>query len=188
MARINLRNFLTLFRAIEVDGAEEGPEVSQDIQLVYVADDLRQANYIYAGAGISEAAVIGENAIISLQCRNRRGLEVMQVSMIVAIPGFGEQIRLWTSEPAPTITGAANLLSVLRTTGLQGLPAGPLSVAQSGTIVSASIPVTTFVMLDTHGFQTPFFINEGQHFNCAFGAANTVVIVGIRWRELRLFP
>jgi len=188
MARKNLRNFITLFRAVDVDDAEAGPEVSEDIQLVYLADDLRQANYIYAGAGISEAAVVGENAIISLQCRNRRGLEVMQVSMIVAIPGFGEQIRLWTSDPAPAITGAANLLTVLRTTGLQGLPAAPLSIAQSGTIVTAAIPATTFVMLDTHGFQTPFFINEGQHFNCAFGAANTVVIVGIRWREFRLFP
>jgi len=49
MARKNLRNFINLFRAVAVDDAEAGPEVSEDIQLVYVADDLRQSSYIYGG-------------------------------------------------------------------------------------------------------------------------------------------
>lgn len=188
MGRVSLRNFLTLFRAVQVDDADRGPEVSEDVQLVYLADDLRQANYIYAGAGGVEAAVIGEHAIVSLQCLNRRGLEILQVSMFVAIPGFGEELRLWTSDPAPTITGGANMISILRTTGLQGLPAAPLSVAQRGTILSANLPADTFRMLDTSGFQMPFFINESQNFNVALGAANTAVSLAIRWRELRLFP
>jgi len=188
MARKNLRNFITLFRAVEVDDAERGPEVSQDIQLTYLADDLRQANYIYAGTGGTEAAVAGEHAIVSLECRNRRGLEVRQISMFVAIPGFGEALRLWTSGTLPTITGAANMLSTLRTTGLQGLPAAPLSVAQQGTILTAAIPAASFRMLDTAGFQEPFFINDGQFFNVALDTANVIGFFGIRWREFRLFP
>jgi len=186
--RVSLRNFLALFRAVQVDAAEIGPKVSDDIQLVYVADDLRQSSYIYAGGGTTEAAVVGEHAIVSLECRNRRGLEVQQVEMFDTVPGFGEELRLWTSAVVPTITGAANILSVLRTTGLQGLPAAPLSISQSGTILTAAIPAATFRMLDVHGFQWPFFINQGQFFNVASATANTAVSLGIRWRELRLFP
>lgn len=188
MARKNLRNFITLFRAVEVDDAEAGPEVSENIQLVYVADDLRQTSYIYGGSGGSEAAVVGEHGIVTLECRVRRGLEVQQITMTVAAPADGTVLRVWTSGVVPTITGATNMITALRTTGLQGLPAAPLSIAQRGTILTANIPATAFNMVDVHGFTPPFFINQGQFFNVAFQTANTAVDLGIRWRELRLFP
>ena len=188
MARSSQRNFLTLFRAVEIDDAERGPEVSEDIQLVYLADDLRQSSYIYAGAGGTEGAIVAENAIVSLECRTRRGLEIQQVAMAIAIPAFGEVIRVWTSGVQPAITGPATMISVLRTTGLLGLPAAPDSVATRGTLATAAIPADSFRMLDAHGFDQPFFINQGQHFNVASNLPNTAMDLGIRWRELRLFP
>jgi len=188
MPRVSFRNFLTLFRAVDVDAAERGPDVSEDIQLTYIADDLRQTSSIDAGSGSTEAAVVGEHGIISLNCRNRRGLEVHQVTMNILIPAFGTTLRIWTSAVVPTITGPAALLTALRTTGLQGLPAAPLSIATAGTILTANIPATAFRMVDAAGFTPPFFINQGQFFNVAFGTANLAVDLGIRWRELRLFP
>ncbi len=188
MGRVSFRNFLTLFRAVDVDDAAEGPNVSEDIQLVYIADDLRQANYIYGGTGGTEAAVAAEHGFITLECRNRGGLEVLQVTMTNQVPAFGNFLNLWTSGLIPTVTGAANMLTALRTTGLQGLPAAPLSQAQRATIATGSIPTTAFRYVDVQKFSQPFFINEGQFFNVAFSVANTAVDLGIMWRELRLFP
>jgi len=189
MARKNLRNFINLFRAVEVDDAEQGPEVSDDIQLVYVADDLRQTSYIYGGSGGSEAAVAGEHGMISLNCRVRRGIEIQQVTMTVAAPADGTVLRAWTSGVQPVnMTGPTSMLTALRTTGLQGLPAAPLSIADRGTLPTASIPATSFNWVDVHGFTPPFFINQGQFFNVVFQTANTAVDLGIRWREMRLFP
>jgi len=189
MARSSQRNFLTLFRAVDIDDAERGPEVSEDIQLVYVADDLRQSSYIYAGSGGTEPAAIGEHGIVSLECLTRRGLEVLQLTMNILIPAFGTTLRVWTSGVQPVgITGATPILTALRTTGLQGLPAAPESIATRGTLATAAIPVDAFRMLDNSGFSGPFFINQGQHFNVLLETANTAVDLGIMWRELRLFP
>jgi len=188
VGRTSFRNFLTLFRAIDVDDATRGPEVSEDIQLVYIADDLRQTASIDAGAGGNEAAVVGEHAIITLECRNPGGIEITQVTMSIPIPGDGTLLRAWTSAVQPVITGAATMISVLRTTGLQGLPAAPVGATSRGTILTAAIPVDTFQWVDIHQFAQPFFINQGQHFNVACAAANLAMSLGVRWRELRLFP
>jgi len=88
----------------------------------------------------------------------------------------------------PTLTGVASIITALRTTGLQGLPASPLGLIQAATIATANIPATAFRYVDTSGFTPPFFINNGQRLNVAFGTANVFVDMGIRWRELRLFP
>lgn len=188
MARTSTRNFLTAFRAMGVDATPRGPEVSEDVQLVYIADDLRQQNYIYAGAGSSEAAVVAEHGFIRVQCRNAGGLEIQQITMNILVPADGTILRVWTSAVSPTITGSAVLISALRTTGLQGLPAAPVGEVVAGTIATAAIPASAFRYLDDNGFTPPFFINQGQNFNVAFGSANTFVDMGIRWRELRLFP
>ncbi len=188
MGRTSRRNFLTLFRAIDVDDATRGPEVSEDIQLVYIADDLRQTASIDAGAGGNEAAVVGEHAIVTLECRNPGGVEITQVTMSISIPANGTVLRAWTSGVQPVITGIATMVAVLRTTGLQGLPAAPVGASARGTILTAAIPGDTFQWVDVHQFDQPFFINQGQHFNVACAAANLAMSLGIRWRELRLFP
>ncbi len=187
MGRTSTRNFLTLFRAVGVDAAHRGPDVSDDVQLVYLADDIRQRTYIYAGAGTTEAAVIAESATVSLECRNPGGLEVLQITMSILIPSFGTVLHLHTSAVQPPMTGPNPLLSSLRTVGIAGGPGAPQSVATSGTIAIATVPTEAFRYLDAHGFTEPFLINIGQHFNVTFGLPNTAVTIGIMWRELRLF-
>jgi len=189
MARKNLRNFINLFRGVAVDDAERGPEVSEDIQLVYIADDLRQTSYIQGGSGTVEAAVVGENAIITIECRVPRGMEIEQITIEDQVAGFGDQVEVWTSGVEPVgITGVANLVTALRTTGLAGLPAAPLSIARVGTLATASIPASAFRYNSQQGFTPRFFINQGQFFNAASAEANVLKNVAIRWREFRLFP
>jgi len=188
MARTSIRNFLTAFRAVGVDDAGSGPEVSEDIQMVYLADDLRESTYIDAGAGGGEGAVVGEHGFMTLECRVPSGLLVTQVTMTDLLPTDPFEVLAWTSAVLPTVTGIAVMLTALRTTGLQGLPAAPLSVASRATIATANIAVGTFRFLNTAGFEQPFFMNNGQFLNIVFLAANVAVDMGIRWRELRLFP
>jgi len=188
MARTSIRNFLTAFRAVGIDDAEAGPEISQDVQMTYQVDDLRESTYIDAGAGGSEGAVAVEHGFMTLQCRVPSGLLVTQVTMNDVLPTDGLELLAWTSAVLPTVTGIAAMVTALRTTGLQGLPAAPLSISSRATIPTANIPATTFRFLNTAGFAQPFFLNEGQFFNVAFLAANVAVDLGIRWRELRLFP
>jgi len=188
MARTSTRNFQVGFRAIAVDDAASGPEVSQDVQLVYIADDLRQATYIDGGTGGTEAARVGEHGFITLQCRTPRGLEVMQVTMTNQVPAFGNFLHVWTSAVIPTVVGPANMLSALRTVGREGFPQSPQSQAQQATILTAQLATGAFRYVDVQGFTGPFFINNGQFFNVAFSVANTAVDLGIRWRELRLYP
>jgi len=185
--RSNRRNFLNLFRAVEVDDAELGPAVSDNIQLVYIADDLRQTNYIYGGAGGQEGAVIGEHGIIRLECRTRGGLEVQQVTASVLVPVNGVLVILWTSRTEPAITGPAVLNNPLRTDRLGGAVAGPQGLTTRGTIASAAIPADAFRMIDQSGFAMPMFLANGQGINIVFGAANTAVHLGVAWRELRLY-
>jgi len=187
VARTSTRNFSTAFRSIGVDDAAAGPDVSEDIQLVYIADDLRQTTYIQAGSGGTEAAAVGENGFLSLECRTARGLEVEQITMSILVPADGVDLRVWTSGVVPTVTGIATMITALRTTGLQGLPAAPESIASRATIPTANIPADAFRYVDVHQFAHRFFINSGQFFNVAFPTANLAVNLGIRWRELRLY-
>lgn len=172
-----------------VDASAKGPDVSDDVQLVYVVDELRRLTAIDAGSGTTEAAVVGEHGMVSLQCRVSGGMEIIQLTMNLTAPAAaGTILRAWTTAIEPVnMTGPANLITALRTVGLIGQPAAPLSIARAGTLPTASIPATTFRWLNTSGFYAPFFLNEGQFFNVVFGTANVGVDIGIRWRELRLF-
>jgi len=188
MARSSTRNFQIAFRSIGVDDSAEGPDVSQDVQQVYIVQDLRQSTYIDGGSGFTEAAVAGEHGFIGVACRVPGGMEIIQITMTIGTPADGEGVRVWTTAaPLPAITGEQALITALRTTGLAGVGAAPLSIARSGTVTTASIPTTAFRYVDVHQFVPGFWLNEGQNFNVAFDVANTACEMGIRWREHRLF-
>lgn len=169
-----------MFGAAEVDDRSIGPDVSSDIQLVYVVDDLRESTVSWAGTGGAEGAVVGEHGILSLECRNTRGLMIDGFS-VSQLPAFGNeaQIHAWISATRPTITGAA--------APLFGLSSGPPPEAapQIGTITTANLGAGAYRTLNVvAGIWEPFFVDVTFHFNIAFGTVNVASQLGMRWREL----
>lgn len=67
MPRTSTRNFLAQLRSVGVDESARGPSVSDDIQLVYVVDDLRRLiaprspveGFVTIGVGVNVANVSG---------------------------------------------------------------------------------------------------------------------------------
>lgn len=189
MARRSLRTFLRLFDVIDVDADQEGPDVSQDVQLVYIADDIRRTADLDLGARAAEAAVVGEHAILSLAVQTRRGVEIRQAQGLEsAAIGNDHLLFVWVSQVQPTITGAAVVVTPLRTGFL--LPESGLT---TGTIATAAIPATAFAIVNDQDLREFFItgpsdIGVVQHVNIAFGTANIATIMSLLWRELRLFP
>lgn len=194
MARKSFRNFLRVFAEIEVDDAEVGVEISENVQLVYIADDLRQRNDVAVGVGTTEAAVVGEHGVLTLRVRTKNGVEIEQVSFGVNPNAFGldDIVRIWATQISPTITGPAVLVSPF-SSGFRI----PECFVTAGTMPTASIPATAFRLQSVENFARGFFISGPrpeaagqveQFVNFAFNSANVAVSMGIRWRELRLYP
>jgi len=191
--RVSARNFLRVFAELEIDDAEKGVEVSDNVQLVYIADDLRQRNNVHVGVGTLEAAVVGEHAILSLQVRNKNGVTIDQISFTVTpFAGVDDTVRIWASQTLPTIVGPAVLVAPLRSGFL-----GPESFVTAGTILAAAIPTSAFRQKTSSAFTPGFYVSGpratvtgivDQFVNVVFNLANTPVGMGIRWTELRLFP
>ncbi len=189
MARSNRRNFLGVFRSLGVDDAQRGADVSEDVQLVYIADDLRQTNYIYAGAGGVEAAGAGEHGFVRLECHTPGGLEIQQVTMNNVVPdAAGARMHIWTTRAEPTLIGPAVMTIALATDRLADIEAAPQGIITRATILSAGVVTDAFRTLDINGFPPTFFLPDGLGLNVAFGTPNIAVDVGIVWRELRLYP
>jgi len=188
MGRTSTRNFQTAFRAVAVDDSASGPDVSQDVQLVYLVEDLHRFRIQTAGATADEGAVVGEHAFLSLEINTPEGVEILQVSAHgSATPTDVLIVRFWTSQTLPTVTGVAGVVTPLRT--------GERSVTarlQTATIATAAIPATAFRQLTDVPFQEQYLVGPSasgtiQFFNIALGTANLAAIMGLRWRELQLF-
>jgi len=74
MPRRSRRNILDALAAVEIDVAGKGANVSDDIQLVYVLDDIREPLYAYGAIGEFTASAGGRIHILQIECRNPRGL------------------------------------------------------------------------------------------------------------------
>jgi len=184
VARRSTRNFVRALSSLEVDDFERGPEVSEDVQLTYIADDVRQTTYVYAGSGATEAAVVGEHGIMTLEVATTRGILVDQVSMRGG-GGAESVIHMWEVAVEPTITGSATVVVPLQGGGLGDPPAFRETRVNTGTILTAAIAVGNFRVLSTEGMGfRPFHIRNGRFFVLVFGQANTAVDMGVRWREL----
>jgi len=180
VARRSTRNLLRMFQAADVDDQSIGPDVSEDIQLVYVVDDVSESTVTWAGTGGNEGAVVGEHGILRIECRNLRGLMIDGFDAH-QVPAFGNEatIHVWISAAAPTITGPAGPLIALQS----GPPAEASPII--GTITTANIASGAYRKLSLQsGVWEPFFVANTRFFNIAYGTANVAVDLGIRWREL----
>ncbi len=188
MARTSTRNFVRGFFGLQVDPSEsaQGPEVSQAAQLSYTADDLREVGYFYGGVGSSEAAVVGEHGILQIECRTPRGLLIDGIHFFGA-GGAEGVVHIWEVAVSPTITGPAGVVVPLRGGALGG-PLTPEARVITGTIATAAIAVGNLRMFSGDPWGGPFHIRNGRFFQIVFGNNNTAVDMGIRWRELQLYP
>jgi len=74
MPRVSKRDILPALRAVKVDVSGKGQNVSDDIQLVYIVDDIREPLYAYGAVGEYTDPAANFLHILQLQCLNRRGL------------------------------------------------------------------------------------------------------------------
>jgi len=187
MPRLQLRDFSRFFRQVDaVEGAAKGPPLSDEVSVVYLADDARTSGDTYGGVGSTEAAVVGEHGILVLEPQTRRGILVDGLSMGTTIPfGNDEMILCWTSLVLPTITGEAFMNTPLRGGDDEVIQ----TLARTATILTANIAVNAMNIQNTVAGQwQPFHLRLGMFFNMAWSAANEAVQMGVRWRERRVFP
>jgi len=180
MPRTSSRNLLAAFTALQIDDRARGAQVSDDIQMVYVIDDATSLSESHVGTGGTEAAVVGEHGVMSLQCNNPGGL-VVDTASAIQVPFFGNEAstRVWTSAVVPTITGPASPTFEL----LQG-PSSQ-AIVQQGTIATANIPAGASRYLNQNGNAIEgFLLRDGFFFNMAFSVVNVATALGLRWREL----
>jgi len=166
-----------MFQAAEVDDQSIGPDVSEDIQLVYTVDDVSESTFSYAGVGGNEGAVVAEGGAFQILCRNARGLIVDSANIWNGLPTLAENI---------VVASTAVAFGVL--TG----PAGPTIVLQSGPSPEALVEQGTTALLTAGEFRwlnsidglKGFFLANGETLTLRYEPTNTSVSYGIRWREL----
>ncbi len=180
MARRSTRNLILAFRAAEVDDQSIGPDVSEDVQLVYVVDNISESTESHAGVGGSEGAVLGEHGIISIQARNPRGLIIEAAQMVQSVFFGNETTQLaWTADTVVAITAPGTPLTML-----QSGPTPQAGISQ-GTIPTATIAVGAFrsVNNSSEGLRG-FFLEQGRFMFLVHPVANVATEFGLRWREL----
>jgi len=184
--RLSTRNFTRFYRQVDVDDAAKGPPVREGVRIVYIAEDARETGYTYGGVGSREAAVVGQHGIIVLEAFTPRGILIDGISMGTTIPfGNDEMIQCWTSQALPTLVGPAFMNSPLRGGDDEVLQ----TTARTATILTANIAVNAFNIQNTVAGQwAPFHVPFGFFFNMAWSFVNETVDMGVRWRELRLYP
>ncbi len=79
MPRRSKRNIIFALDAAEIDVTGKGAQVSDDIQLVYVLDDIREGLYAYGASGAFVNNTPARIAMIEIHCRNKRGLIVDEI-------------------------------------------------------------------------------------------------------------
>lgn len=183
MARRSLRNFITQFRAMELDDTELGPKVSEDIQLTYQMDDFsRYTRGQYAAGGFFSATA--NNPFMQLEVRSPFGVIVEYMGFTFLSP-TPQAIGFWLQDTANDIEGPVQRLAI--TAG----PA-PDSIALFGHILGANIPTNRFAILSDRGAFpgiNGLFIpgrppNGPSQFLACFLSGTTSNNFGIRWTEL----
>jgi len=185
MARRSLRNFITQLRAIQVDDTELGPNVSQDIQMVYQMDDFsRYTRGQYASGGFFSGAA-NEHQFIELEVRAPFGaiIESIGFTFLSSTP---QAQGMFMDTVGSTVIGGVERVAI--TSG----PA-PDCIALHGRIDTGDLPTARFMILsDRWGGQglNGLFIpgrppgGPSQFLGCFLSGAGSSNNQGIRWTEL----
>ncbi len=177
MARITSRGFLAQLRSAGVDDIVVGPNVSNDIQLVYIVDDLRQLiaprppveGYVTTTVAAVAARVSGvalaappDSAIVVTWARND--------SAISSIYSVG--VLQLTND---IVTGTVDF-----TTG----PAATRAAFTQGTRASSTIGVQLPIGENLPDRHPDLVVDPGQVFLWLGITVNTAVTFSFSWREV----
>lgn len=178
MARLSNRNFVAQLRSVGVEDLEKGPEVSQDIQLVYVVDDISRLiaprppveGFITQGVPTQVARVSG----ISFRP------PADSAAVITWMRNDGAIDSLYEIGTARDLTDDVNPITIDFFTG----PAAPRSTAQFGTKA-----VQTAGILLPAGENIPdrhpdLVVDPGQIFLWVGNAINNAMTMTFSWREV----
>lgn len=170
MPRVSRRNLIRpLDLGALVDFSGKGAQVSDDVQLVYVLDDIRESLYAYGAIGEFTPAAAGRIHLLQIQCRNRRGLIIDE---LVGVHAGGTNSRLNvkcnTQDAAePNIIPAGGQPEPLGIS--EGLPTK--AVAVSGTVPSGQFDG------GRPGFTVSFAMNPDNVF-CGLPGALVGLFIG----------
>jgi len=202
MARKTDRNFLADFETLEIEYLpEKGPEVSSDIQMVYVMGNVAPAGaaaaavqgsitelearqtLVAAGFGVFIGAVAGNVVLVELEVVNAGGIIIDGVGCFVN-DGVDRNAYFWTQGVANVIVGP-----VARAPGYEESPGAGAPVAAVGNLISGSL-LNANVPANTSRFTTRvegmqgLFVRSGQFIAVAMSSIALNATPSIRWREL----
>lgn len=203
MPRTSKRNILPALTGADIDAAGKGAQVSDEIQLVYVVDDIRVPLYAYAGIGEFTPAASGRSHFLQIECRNPRGLVIDEMVGVHhgGQPGDPDNLILKCNtqtftEPdvLPAPVGQLEPLAFN-----EGIPA--LAEARSGTVPSGAFnggrPGFTVSILGvglpigtSGGYGGPvgalqgLFVEFGKFLVMISGRPNAASQWSLRWHEL----
>jgi len=199
MARITNRNFLADFATLQVEYGpdQKGPDVSQDIQMVYLMGDVTtaavaavgsktevagRAALVAAGTGAFIGAVAGNRAIIELEVVNPGGIVIDGAGMFF-FGGSDRNALVWIQNSANTI-----VTPVVRPPAYEESPGddvvAPVGIITTGTITNANTPTDVASFGSRGDGLQDLFIRTGQFLACANTSLNFATTVSMRWREL----
>jgi len=182
MPRKTRDDFSNTFLQMNVDFTGKGPQVSDDIQLTYQLDDYVETRWVSAGAGKFRGSTVG-NAVLELECRNRRGLIIDDVN---CIPTSGEAANtplLFGAEASGATDPLTGILVVTPSLVSGGIPLG---VVLSGHITTAQYNVTNpfFMKGFTPAWLKGFHLEFGQFLHIRKDTPSGKSILSVRWHEL----
>jgi len=200
MARKTDRNFLVDFAALDIEYLpEKGPEVSSDIQMVYVMGNVAPAAAFEPGWDLPSpipisystsaniGVVAGERGRVELlAAAGGRGLWVMQVTGVSAL----EDVVFFT---IGALTGlAVSINPTAANSSAFGTGADATAVIDFGTSLVAApatawrsnIGSNTNARTNVGVGSGPIYIAAGRVFVCQMVAIANAITLGIQWREV----
>jgi len=200
MARKTDRNFLADFAALEIEYLpEKGPEVSRDIQMVYVMGNVAPATAFLPGWDLPDpipisysvtaniGVVAGERGRVELLASaTGNGLWVMQVTGVSAL----EDARFFTIAALTGLAVSINPTAANSSAFGSGADAtavidfGTSLVAAPATAWRANIGSNTNARTNVGVGSGPIYIAAGRVFVCQHESIGNAMTLGVQWREL----
>jgi len=186
MHRVSKRKFTSrALAAVSVDIKSKQPNVSEDIQLVYVVDNIGEQLFGHGAVGdFTPNLGGGIHHILQGECRNRRGMIIEEVTGSITNGSTIQVCNIGTAAVSAPIT-----TPFIEPIGInEGLPV-------QAQFISGGV-LTAFFLSDTVGYfridlgatfsqvMKGLFVGFGRFFQIVTSKANTKGEWSVRWKEL----